>query len=318
MSGDFLDNLTARVTEPDSFALQPRLASRFEEAAAVNDSPLMSEESDDGGDGIEVARILPSQPTETAEVPTANELRTNPIVLPQLTTDTTPIIKPERTEAAERDQSTQEDSNADFADRIDAITRQLDRLAGRIPAQSGSTQTLSVATAQVESIPASDANKPTVIEHHHQQHDHSEAKQLPPIKPNATEPIQRAPVLRGEHANLVRQLPANADVDAKGVVADERDGANPSSPLSVPRIAVESEPTHEPPVALADQSPVPQIVVESIKAAQAIEKTVNVTIGRIEVRAVPKTVPAQPPRRSAKASIMSLDDYLHRRAGGRR
>ncbi|MGB7921980.1 MAG: hypothetical protein WCF57_01915, partial [Pyrinomonadaceae bacterium] len=51
----------------------------------------------------------------------------------------------------------------------------------------------------------------------------------------------------------------------------------------------------------------------------APEPTINVTIGRIEVRAT-TTAPATPPaasrRQSADATPMSLDDYLRQRAGG--
>jgi hypothetical protein len=45
--------------------------------------------------------------------------------------------------------------------------------------------------------------------------------------------------------------------------------------------------------------------------------TINVTIGRIEVRATPPPRAPAPPRR-ASAPIMSLDEYLRQRAGGNR
>jgi hypothetical protein len=44
--------------------------------------------------------------------------------------------------------------------------------------------------------------------------------------------------------------------------------------------------------------------------------TINVTIGRIEVRAPAAPVPSQPKSRSP--NIMGLDEYLHKRNGGGR
>jgi len=44
--------------------------------------------------------------------------------------------------------------------------------------------------------------------------------------------------------------------------------------------------------------------------------TIQVTIGRIEVRATPPPVP--PPKQRSTPLVMSLDDYLRQRNGGRR
>ncbi|MFL6257089.1 MAG: hypothetical protein ACJ74T_18940, partial [Pyrinomonadaceae bacterium] len=46
---------------------------------------------------------------------------------------------------------------------------------------------------------------------------------------------------------------------------------------------------------------------------------IEVTIGRIEVRAVPPPAPPPPPQRARQAPPkMSLDDYLRAQSGGRR
>jgi hypothetical protein len=48
------------------------------------------------------------------------------------------------------------------------------------------------------------------------------------------------------------------------------------------------------------------------------EPTVNVTIGRIDIRAVRREHREPAPRAAAQRSIMSLDDYLAKRNGRRR
>lgn len=50
-------------------------------------------------------------------------------------------------------------------------------------------------------------------------------------------------------------------------------------------------------------------------AAAQLEPTIQVTIGRIEVRATP---PAQPPKQRSEPPVMSLDEYLRQRSGERR
>jgi hypothetical protein len=51
------------------------------------------------------------------------------------------------------------------------------------------------------------------------------------------------------------------------------------------------------------------------QAAAQLEPTIQVTIGRIEVRATP---PAQPPKQRSEPPVMSLDEYLRQRSGERR
>jgi hypothetical protein len=63
----------------------------------------------------------------------------------------------------------------------------------------------------------------------------------------------------------------------------------------------------------------PRIVPEELpsRVAPALP-TINVSIGRVEVRAVHDQAPIAPPVERRKSSIMNLEQYLERRtAGGR-
>jgi hypothetical protein len=74
----------------------------------------------------------------------------------------------------------------------------------------------------------------------------------------------------------------------------------------------------ETPTACATPAAPPQIVPESFPSlsnGSATAPTVNVTIGRIEVRGVKSQEPP-PARREPRARIMSLEQYLQRRAAG--
>jgi hypothetical protein len=55
-----------------------------------------------------------------------------------------------------------------------------------------------------------------------------------------------------------------------------------------------------------------------VKEAQPSEAIVRIHIGRVDVRAVTSGAPSQPPRREGKATgLMTLDDYVKQRDGGR-
>lgn len=79
----------------------------------------------------------------------------------------------------------------------------------------------------------------------------------------------------------------------------------------VPALPVEASRRAERPGSL------PQIVVERSLSSESASHTVTVTIGRIEVRAPQKpAAPAIDKLKRPAARIMSLDDYMRRRAGG--
>jgi hypothetical protein len=55
-----------------------------------------------------------------------------------------------------------------------------------------------------------------------------------------------------------------------------------------------------------------------VKEPQPSEPIVRIHIGRVDVRAVTSGAPSQPPRREAKAAgLMTLDEYVKQRDGGR-
>ncbi|HEY4262866.1 MAG TPA: hypothetical protein VGM98_22090 [Schlesneria sp.] len=65
--------------------------------------------------------------------------------------------------------------------------------------------------------------------------------------------------------------------------------------------------------------PPPRIIPEDLSSLsrRAAEPTINVTIGRVEVKAVRESAPvAQAPRPVSSPAVMTLDDYLKRRASG--
>jgi hypothetical protein len=89
---------------------------------------------------------------------------------------------------------------------------------------------------------------------------------------------------------------------------------SPPPAAQAPRPAPPTRVLVEPRVSVAPPAP-PPVPSAPIRAAEAPEPTIHVTIGRIEVRATPP--PAQPSRpRQAASSALSLEEYLRRRSKG--
>lgn len=100
-----------------------------------------------------------------------------------------------------------------------------------------------------------------------------------------------------------------------------------SVPL-IPPPRAEMIPHETPPVPKTVQSPPQTMITPALhrvlpdlssvsapKAAQTSEQTINVTIGRVEVRATSPS--AAPPRAASKQTVvMGLDEYLRRKTGG--
>jgi hypothetical protein len=120
--------------------------------------------------------------------------------------------------------------------------------------------------------------------------------------------------------------PAVSLVEAASGPQRDESPAVPSAPAAKPtRLTV--EPSPQPPAA-RPQRPTPTAAPPNVarptgpNAARAMQgeaaasaPIINVTIGRVEVRAT--NAPAAPRRESAPAApLMSLDDYLRQRAGG--
>jgi hypothetical protein len=99
----------------------------------------------------------------------------------------------------------------------------------------------------------------------------------------------------------------------------EPPGQSPAKPTSMPEERSVLRP-------LTEQVTIPHQVIPSVRslgldtpkfsATPQPAPTIQVTIGRIEVRATPPTAPSSTQSRSAP-SVMSLEDYLRQRGGGR-
>jgi hypothetical protein len=108
-------------------------------------------------------------------------------------------------------------------------------------------------------------------------------------------------VFRDSGKNLPRERRVEKVVE---IITPERDGHRELTQARNVR-AVSQRPPSPRPLAPARQPKRPQV-----------EPSINVTIGRVEVRATLPPEPSKTPRVSAP--ILSLDEYLRQRAGGRR
>jgi hypothetical protein len=95
--------------------------------------------------------------------------------------------------------------------------------------------------------------------------------------------------------------------------------ANPRpepTPVETPRPATPATVVVQPHVTPAPRAEPAGPALAGRAATPKPAPTIQVTIGRIEVRAVPP--PAPPPKQRSAPPVMSLDDYLRQRDGGRR
>lgn len=132
-----------------------------------------------------------------------------------------------------------------------------------------------------------------------------------------TQPIAResvAPSTPTEQKFTPAQIVQQRFVEQVSVSKDAHATANPQSesPFLPKRIA----PRQTPPVIQPQIVSLPESVTSSVPIAKTEPPTVNVTIGRVEVRAI---APSSPPRQSPKPPTpnLSLEDYLRSGNGGR-
>lgn len=90
----------------------------------------------------------------------------------------------------------------------------------------------------------------------------------------------------------------------------------PTQPVVVPAVPRRDAATQLAPLTPLRESPVKPLTRRTAPEAAPALPTIQVTIGRIEVRAAAPDRPARPER--STAAVMSLDDYLRQRDGGRR
>jgi hypothetical protein len=118
--------------------------------------------------------------------------------------------------------------------------------------------------------------------------------QIPEPAPAPEAPKQNPPNPR---LNLVEPAPVTKEAPV------------PTPPPIVPRVVTRIEP--------APVAPAPRFEVPPVIQSEPTE-TINVTIGRVDVRAVFSSQAPAAPARSRSASVNSLDDYLKQRSEGRR
>ncbi len=113
-----------------------------------------------------------------------------------------------------------------------------------------------------------------------------------------------------QSANVLGVRP-DRDPGAQPVASSHSDGPRMLFPTDAPRRSIMPEVIRSQPIVGNGQ----QIETQVIEAS-APEPTIQVTIGRIEVRATPPP-PAQPPgQQRAAPPVMSLDQYLQQRSRG--
>lgn len=143
---------------------------------------------------------------------------------------------------------------------------------------------------------------------------------------NRAEPVRRpSPEIRVA-SNVRTQLdgtgpggaqPLPAPESAKTLTVIERSTVVRNVAVAAPSQAVPrmTRAVPEPPPAIVPRVAAKPVVPERV-IASAGETTVHVSIGRIEVRAMPR--PSERRRVPAASAVMSLDDYLRSHAEGRR
>lgn len=138
-----------------------------------------------------------------------------------------------------------------------------------------------------------------------------------PRTPTYVRPVPALPLARGEAAATPRASDedsslARAETTRAHEPPHARDDAAETHDLRRARRGRESSGTIEPQPARRRAR---QAAADEVRRGPAqAQPTINVTIGRVEVRATPAPAPA--PRRAESASPrMSLDDYLRRRNG---
>lgn len=293
---DYLNNLLAR-TRNLSPVVQPRLASLFEPATAANSNfnrPLFAAATMDEAHAESEAspQLSPTLPTQTAQ-PSPQHLQTT-VVLP------TAPLQQKRSEGGERYESREDSSRHSL--------RPLSTVTPPAPPLSTAQSTRSLAPdVQRETI---EILRPL-----------RSSTQLPPRRDEIEE---RAGTPRTSEANRdetwegietkVRQLVSEGLTSFRRTQTRAADGAEAETPQQAQAAAssVVAQKTQDRraerssqvfPVEMAEPSP-----------------TINVSIGRVDVRAIISQQPAAPEHRppAQKSGTLSLDEYLKQRSGGRR
>jgi hypothetical protein len=308
---DFLSNLAARNLDVMAEVVQPRLTSLFEPQATtgkfLNESSMALE--------LPVESLAPDESTFAAR----RALRPRP--MPRANPELPEISAPLRNENA----------GSAFTPLPRSTRRNIERTfdeqppATEISVLSDQPQNLAVQFAPVRPrlplLPRAEVAPPLAVET--ERHD-TRAEKLTSFFSPATPLL--APSFNAEMA-LRQAAPAKLDHD-EDTMKPKRDSAvQPTPPAISERVIVERHLTAtEPqvsnratrtirPTAVVAQPYGKPVITDTTPSAVKPEPapTIQVTIGRIEVRATP---PSSSKRQPATVPVMSLDDYLRQRAGG--
>jgi len=285
---DYLNNLVERTLKVAP-VVQPRLASMFESgptaAGRISRAPLERETQGDDPSGEPQFRAPAGVP---ANVP-ASQLR------PRIKEDIEVNLFDRKRAGADQDPGNQENSPATGTHQLSAL-----------PAVTG-------LIAPVDGRPASQASE--VVKNNERTHEQTTA-------PFAASESGRSLIIEGDREenwprlrSRIREL---VDEQLTHLQPARPDGNERTKPEQTGPVAVSTSrlSTERPDVAAI--KPRPHIIREPVATTEPAA-TINVTIGRIDVRAiVPQPFQASHVPRPQQTTTSSLDDYLRKRSEGRR
>lgn len=297
---DFLQRLVSRALEEDS-AIEPRLPSLFEPASVS---------SLDAG--------VAWQDTPTSVADPAVEIRTNDGEVgagrPQTKIDPTPRLGHDVLNAAATPWRAEPMSLAKQPDPWPAAARGLDaepqpQSMPSSPQRAAAARRRLSPAAWTESAASAEQYPPKVVD--------VVTRELHPFAGDVPPREGRRPITGPDHREASPARAASHDLSgmqeranlrARTDLDDTRGTLVPVSTAAAQRIVVAPQAAlYRPP---PDEAPVEQ-------ADASAAPIVNVTIGRLEVRALPTGAPAKPRSERRGAQPMSLDDYFKQRRGER-
>ncbi len=309
MSGSsYFDDLVARALE-QAPVLVPRRASRFEPVAAAN---VFEQDRADLGNEIPAKAEGPPATEKSASAEAPRRSRTE-------SERTAPAHEPGTIEA--RREQADEERPETYGRPAPQDGRQQEEPARRVEQTGPGEASPHAVEREVKETLVRELRVDRIV----QLPAEGEAERLPRQRPahDATEEPARVPVEEDADSGKQEML----DRIERRVTALEREGSNGSPAIPVkPRMEKEEGARETSPPAAREQYLIPKITVSGRRAARppvnvtpvpaetAPEHTVQVSIGRIEVRA---STPARTVRPQGPAKPrLSLNDYLRQREGG--
>jgi hypothetical protein len=326
---DFLSNLAARSLNPDSNLIRPRQASRFE---PINPGLSVSTGFDaDTNDSFDVMDTQVEAPHPRLEQPELNpsrmqQIKANPNPSSQLDGQNWEQISPIET-LPHLTTSLQPQASRDIsipAARIEPINQDVPSAPVRreatplhpkahpnqeapIPREIGASQDISVPTRVepiTQNLPLTPVQREAPLSPPHEEEGKvmRDSQGILPIGVKR-ETVSLAPS-EDEITRLIRKHAPSARSDSGGGVG------NVIRPVA-------AEDREMRPVLSLNLPIAPQVTVNRPQSpAEPLLSTINVTIGRIEVRATQPTPVARTPKESPRPGA-ELEDYLRKRGGGR-